>query len=156
MNANKKQQQQSPALVSASEEAQIRRVVLGTLNGSGKLPVGAIRYEQLDEGVSGMSMHVEQGAYKVKEYITGGYRAQLRFSLWYRIQPGDSSDERLRADEALDDLGEWACKLENLPELGGTLRAVQIVTNERAGAKGVWDNGDEDHRILLTLTYENI
>lgn len=140
--------------VSADEQEQIARTVIGWLNGSGAVPVRAIAYEMLDEGVSGIAMHLEGGAYKIREYITGGYQAQLRFSLHYRIQPGDSGDARLKADEALNALAAWACDAEHLPALGGGCRATKVENEDRARVVAAYDNGDEDHRTALRLTYE--
>lgn len=132
----------------------ITRTVIGWLNGSGAVPARAVAYEMLDEGVSGVAMHLEGGAYKTKEFITGGYQAQLRFSLHYRIQPGDSGDARLKADEALNALAAWACDTDHLPVLGGGCRATGVVTEDRARVVAAYDNGDEDHRTALRLTYE--
>lgn len=140
--------------VSADEQEQIARTVIEWLNGSGAVPVRAIAYEMLDEGVSGVAMHLEGGAYKTKEFITGGYQAQLRFSLHYRIQPGDSGDARLKADEALNALADWACDAAHLPALGGGCRATQMETEARARVVAAYENGDEDHRAALRLTYE--
>lgn len=144
----------APALVSASEEAQVARTVLQWLNSNPTLPVDAIRYELLDEGVTGISMHIEQGAYKTRQFIDGGYRAQLSFSLWYRVQPADSGDARLKADETLNAIADWACSRNNLPNLRGGCTAVRLETQRRAAVRNAWDNGDEDHSIQITLTYE--
>lgn len=141
-------------LVSADEETRITRTVIGWLNGSGAVPVRAVAYEMLDEGVSGVAMHLEGGAYKTKEFITGGYQAQLRFSLHYRIQPGDSGDARLKADEALNALADWACDAAHLPALGGGCRATRVETETRSMVTAAYENGDEDHRAALRLTYE--
>lgn len=149
---NKKQQQRTAALVSADEEQRLARTVLQWLNADEtRAPFG---YETLDEGVPGRSMHMEPGSFKTREFITGGYQAQLRFSLWSRIQPGESGDARLKADESLNAVADWACDAENLPTLGGGCKALYLETNERAAVKAAYDNGDEDHRILLTLHYE--
>lgn len=147
--------QRAAALVVSREEQAIARTVVAWLNTCPEIGLGedAIRYETLDEGSPGWSMHVEPGSRKTRQFITGGYEAQLKLSLWRRIQPGDSGDARLAADEALNALGDWASE-NGLPALGGGLRAKRVEINERGCAKAAYDNGDEDHRTLLTLIYE--
>lgn len=148
-NANK-----APALVSSQEEQQVARIVLQHINTCPSLPAGAVRYEHLGAGDHAMAFHTEQSAFKIERYIAGGYRAELRFSLYYRIQPGDSGLARIEADEALGVIGDWL--FENPPVLGGRLHTVRLEITRRAAAKTAWDNGDEDHTILLRLLYDFI
>lgn len=143
-------------MVPASEEDQIARTVREWLNTFEPLPAGAIRYVQLLSGVPGMTMRLEESTYKTSQYILGGYEAQMRFSINYRIQPGDSVEQRLTADETLNAIGDWACDPTNLLTLGERCRALKIVTDSRAKLSDEWDDGDEDHKIILTLTYEVI
>lgn len=144
------------ALVSASEENRIARTVLLWLNECPLLPEGAIRYENLRAGVPGMAMVLDRVTYISKRYILGGYLARFHFSLLYRIQPGDSGDKRLRADEALNAIGDWACAPEHLPDLGENCRAKMINTLYRSIVDAAWENGDEDHIITFTFIYEVI
>lgn len=143
-----------PALVSEAEERQVTRTLLTQLNTCPDLPAGAVRYEHLGAGEHAMAFHVEQSAYKIQRYLLGGYRAELRFSLYYRFQPRDSYLARIEADEALGSVGDWLSA--NPPELGGRCHTVRLEITRRAAAKTAWDNGDEDHTILLRLIYDVI
>lgn len=143
-------------LVPASEENRIARTVLLWLNECPLLPDGAIRYEALETGKPNMALHLAQGGYKTKEFIFGGYQAQLRFNLVYRVQPGASGNKRLRADEALDAIGDWASEPGHLPMLGEITRALRVAVEKRAAVSVAWNDGDEDHTITLNLTYEVI
>lgn len=142
----------APALVPSDEEHSVARTLLRQLNSYAQLPVDAVRYELLPAGEHTMAFHVEQSANKTQQYITGGYRAELRFSLYYRIQPGDSGLARIEADEALDALGDYLT--ENLPDLGERCHAKSLAVSRRASLSGEWDNGDEDHALTLRLVYE--
>ena len=143
-------------LVSASEEDDIARTVLAWLNGWTEKPAGAICYGLLPVGLPGMAFSLRQGTYQTRKYLLGGYEAQLRSRVRYRIQPGDSGNARLQADAALNALADWACDKANLPELGGGCTARRVVTDNRAATSDLWENGDEDHTVLLTLIYEKL
>ena len=149
-----KNRTKAQVLVSAGEESRIARTVLAWLNASGALPVQAIRYEMLETGVPNMAMSLTSGTYKTRQFVTGGYQAQMKFALLYRIQPGDSSDQRLKADEALNALGDWVCAPENLPGLGERCKVRSVVIERRALAVAAFDSGDEDHELALALNYE--
>lgn len=147
-------------LVSASEESGVRVAVIDWINGSGHLPEGlpggAIRYEVLEVGIPSMALSLTSGTYMTQQFILGGYEAAFRFTLVYRVQPGDSGKARLQADADLDTLAEWACAAGNLPELPGKCRPRKIKQDSRARLARAYDTGDEDHEIQLTLTYEVI
>lgn len=149
-----KNRTKSQVLVPAGEESRIARTVLAWLNASGALPVSAIRYEMLETGVPNMAMSLTSGTYKTRQFVTGGYQAQMKFALLYRIQPGDSGDQRLHGDETLNALGDWASDPANLPELGERCKARSVVIERRALAVAGFDTGDEDHEIALMLNYE--
>lgn len=142
-------------LVTAMEQDKISRILLYWLNEYPDLPA-SINYEFLSSGEPSMALSTIQGATKTKRYITGGYEAQYQFKVIYRAQPGDSNDGRLRADETLNDLGDWACTNPDLPDLGVGISCLRIETNARSSLFGRYENGDEDHQILMTMTYEVI
>lgn len=143
------------SLVSAEEESQISRTMLVWLNTFPDKPVTTINYEQLKSDVLGMALSTIQGTYKTKRYILGGYEAEYQFKVIYRVQPLNSNDKRLEADELLDALGEWAATAE-LPDLGGNRRARKIEPTTRSALFAAYENGDEDHQIFMKLTYEVI
>lgn len=148
--------QKPRSFVSTAEEEDVTRTVLSWLNSSPKLPAGAMRYMLLEAGTPNMALRISQSPYKAAEYITGGYRAQLNFSIVYRVQPGDSGNERLQADKALNSLAEWAADSANAPALGEKYSNVIVKQESRARLTAAWETGDEDHSVELNLTYEVI
>lgn len=144
----------APVAVPASEETSVLRKILVWLNTYPSLPAGALRYWQLISGVTSMALYLETAAYKVREYISGGYQAQMRLNVIYRIQPGDSGSARLTACEALNLLSDWATERTNYPVLGEDIVLQKIATESRAALLNEWEDGDEDYGTTLILTYE--
>ena len=144
----------APVAVPASEETSVLRKILVWLNAYPSLPAGALRYGQLISGVTSMALHLETAAYKVREYISGGYQAQMRLNLIYRVQPGESGNARLAACEALNLLSDWATERTNYPVLGEDIVLQKIATESRAALLNEWEDGDEDYGTTLILTYE--
>lgn len=142
------------SMVASTEQDQISRLLLVWLNQFPDKPVNRINYEFLDAGKPGMALSTIQGAYKTKRYILGGYEAQYQFKVIYRIQPGNSDDNRLKADELLNRLGDWASNQRDMPVLGAGIRGLRIEANTRSSMFARYENGDEDHQILMTMTYE--
>ncbi len=137
--------------VSNKETEQISRKVLSWLNKFPEKPV-KIDYEYLrDDGIS-MALSTIQGAYKTAQYITGGYKAQYQFKVAYRLQPSKNND-RLSADEILNALANWAA--DNPPDLGGP-RYIRVECDARASLFARYEDGSEDHQILMTMIYEVI
>ena len=99
-----------------------------------------------------MAMSTIQAAYILKKYILGGYKAEYQFKLIYRIKPGNSNDKRLKADELLDALGDWT--IGQRPDIGEGKTVVSVEPTTRSSLFAVYENGDEDHQILMKLTYE--
>lgn len=141
-------------LVEAEEEAQISRKVLVWLNTFPDKPVDFINYEYLKNDTVCMALSTIQGTYIVTRYILGGYVAEYQFKLIYRIRPGNSMDKRLKADELLDDLGDWASRRK--PDIGEGIRVIRTEPTTRSSLFAVYENGDEDHQIFMKLTYEVI
>lgn len=144
MDSNKK------VFVTAKEEADISRKVLIWANQFPGKPVD-INFECLAPDGEGLAISALQGAYIVRRYLYGGYRAEYDFKLIYRIK-GTGNDKRLQADELLNTFGDWASK--NKPNLN--VNVIRVEATTRAALFAVYENGDEDHQILLKLTYENV
>lgn len=143
------------SLVSASEQDQISRMMLSWINQFPNKPVPVINYEFLRDGKPGMALSTIQAAYKTKQYITGGYQAQYQFKVIYRVQPSTNND-RLIADETLNKLGDWMAIRADLPVLGGGIRSIRVDATTRSSLFARYENGDEDHQILMNMIYEVI
>lgn len=143
-------------LVSGAEEDKISRSMMAWINAYPDLPQSITRvdFEQLPADKPGMSLSVTQGTYITRAYITGGHEAQYEFTVLYRIKPGTSNDARLKADEALNAFGDWA--LNNWPDLGAGIRVTKLEITARAALLVPYENGSEDHQILMILNYEVI
>lgn len=139
-------------LVSATEEQNISRAVMAWINTYPDLPVSLINFEQLKADAVSMALSTIQGAYILQKYILGGHRGEYQFKLIYRIKPGASNDARLKADELLNAMGDWVA--ENYPNLGENVRVVRVEATTRSSLFAVYENGDEDHQILMRLIYE--
>ena len=137
-----------------AETGQISRTLLAWLNGYPDLPVEKINFEFLGEE-SGMSLSTIQGAYKIAQYITGGYTAEYQFKLIYRI-PAATNNARLSADEMLDTLAEWAATRADKPDISPGRIVTRIEINALSSLFARYENNSEDHQVLMTLTYEVI
>lgn len=144
------------AMVTASEQDQISRLLLSWLNEYPNKPVTVINYEFLEDDKPSMALSTIQGAYKTRRYITGGYEAAYEFKVIYRTQPGNSNNNRLKVDELLDSLADWSTSRADVPVLGEGIRFRRLETNSRSSLFARYENGDEDHQILMTMTYEVI
>lgn len=140
--------------VSMQETDRISRSVLSWLNQCPDLPVKKIDFEYLNTDAPGMALSTIQGAYKTREYITGDYLAQYQFKIIYRDQPGDSNNNRLKMDEVLNAIGNWAVANKGNLALGANLHVQEITCDALSSLFGRYENGDEDHQILMKLTYE--
>lgn len=114
---------------------------------------GKFLFETLKENKTCLALSTIQSAYKVLEYITGGYKAEYQFEIIYRVIPGTSTQKRLDADALLNKLGTWASR--NKPDLF-PLVSVRVEPTTQASMLFMYENGDEDHKILMKLTYEVI
>lgn len=145
-------------LVSAEEETDISRKVMIWVNTfeDDELPDGTINYDFLPADTAGMALSTIQGAYITRRYILGGHEAEYQFKIISRIMPGKgaSNDKRLKADALLNRLGDWAA--ENWPNLGENVRVRRVEPVSRAALYARYEDGTEDHQILMKLTYEVI
>lgn len=139
------------------EEDQISRNMVIWANTFPDLPDGlsgdiAINFEYLVADLPCMALSTIQSAYITKRYILGGYQAEYQFKLIYRIKPGKSIDKRLKADELLDKFGDWART--QRPYIGDNMRSLRVEATTRSSLFAIYENGDEDHQILMKMTYE--
>jgi hypothetical protein len=141
--------------VTTEEEDQVSRFILGYLNRFPDKPVDLIGFEYLKDDEPSMAISLIQGTDKTRSYITGGYEAQSQFKVIYRLQ-ATNNNARLGADELLNSLADWAVTNTSLIELGGNRAFRSLESNTRSALFGRYENGDEDHQILMTLTYEVI
>lgn len=142
-------------MASAAETESISRALFRWLNQWPDKPV-VINYERLPADGEGVALSTIQGAYKLKEYVRGGYLGQYQFKVVYRVQPGNSNNNRLSADETLDALGAWASKTRPFPDIGSGRRVTKIKINSLSSVFANYEDGSEDHQILMTLDYSSI
>lgn len=150
--------------VTAEEKDKISRNLLIWLNTFPDIPdavlagnpMTPINFEFLTDNMPCMALSTIQAPYIVKQYIYGGYRAEYQFKIIYRIIPGNTTgpDKRLKADELLDRFGDWSSR--EKPDLGPGIRALRVEATTRASKFAEYENGDEDHQILMKMTYEVI
>lgn len=140
--------------VPGAEEDKVTRALLSWLNEYPDKPE-TINFEYLEDDAPSMAMSLIQGVYKTRRYILGGYEAECQFKLIYRLQPSNNN-QRLAADETLNAIADWATTRPDGPEIGYGRKFRRMVSNTRAALFGRYENGDEDHQILMTMTYEVI
>lgn len=136
------------------EEDKVSRQLLIWLNTFPDIPVdvASIQYETLDTDKPGMALSTIQGTYIVERNIIGGYTAEYQFKLIYRLKPGRSMDTRLKADEILDRLGDWASA--QRPDIGEGLRVQDMEQTTRSSLFAALKDGWEDHQIFMRMTYQ--
>ena len=145
---------QTRELVPAADETRISRAMMAWINTYPDLPVSIVNFEQLKADASSMALSTIQAAYVVRRYLYGGYRGEYQFKIIYRIKPGASNDARLKADELLNAIGDWA--KDNDPNLGNDIRVMKLEATARSSLFAMYENGDEDHQILMRMIYEVI
>lgn len=147
------------ALVAASERDKIDRSVLIWLNDFPELPDNLSRDMVVPEShllpnTTGMALSGITTAYVNRWYILGGYEAEYNFKVIYRIIPGKSMDMSLEANELLNRLGDWA--IHNKPDLGEGIHVRKVTPTSQAELYAPYENGDEDHQIMMKIIYEVI
>lgn len=147
--------EQPKSFVSTTEGQRVSRGLLGWLNQYSDFPSGIrmIDFEYLDSDKPCIALSTIQGPYITKQYMGGDYMAEYQFKIIYRAQPGDSNNNRLKMDEDLDALGDWAMHKKEKPDIGTYKQVRKIICNARAALFGRYENGDEDHQILMTMSY---
>lgn len=141
-----------------NQEVLLERRLLNWINSFPELPEelaeNGILYGGLRGAAPEMALGFPQEETVKSRDITGGYKAECRFTITYRIRPGDSTDRRLQAEELLSRMGAWAQG--ERPALGTGIRVRRIEPVTRATLVKVYDNGEEEHQIILKITYEGV
>lgn len=143
-------------LVSSEEEQDISRKMMVWVNSfsDDDLPAATINYEFLAADSASVALSVIPGTYITQKYIFGGHEAEYQFKIIARIFPGSSNDKRLKADAVLNRFGDWA--MQNYPSLGDGIRVRRMDVSSRAAMFARYNDGTEDHQILMKMTYEVI
>ena len=118
------------------------------------MPTATINYEFLAADSASMALSTIQGAYITRKFILGGHEAEYQFKIIARIIPGSSNDKRLKCDAMLNRFGDWA--MQNYPDLGDSVIVQKVEPTSRAAMFARYEDGTEDHQILMKLTYEVI
>lgn len=137
--------------IPVANAGQIEDAVKAWLNSYESKPTN-IAYEFLRPDAISSSFSPLQAPYKIRQYITGGYKAQFQFRVIYRVEPATDA-ERIAAAEALNALGTWA--VENPPTLSDAVN-VKVEQYNTATIVAAYDDGSVDYALQLTLTYEVI
>lgn len=139
-------------LYSKQEQDDLNRKILVWLNTYPDKPVALIDYEsKLAADAPGMALSLIQNSYTPRYDILGNYDTDYQFKVIYRIKPGNSTDKRLKADEVLDAIGEWSRT--QFPDIGESRTVVSIEPVTRSALFAIYENGDEDHQIMMKMTY---
>jgi len=135
--------------VPISERSKVSRAVCIWLSTCQYVPFERVEYEYLEE--RGMTVSATITSYKTKQYIDGSYQAEFPFSLVYRDRP-NNADERMKMDEALMKIAEWAES--NDIELCGNMISQKVECTDSATMTARYEDGTEEHQITLKLIYE--
>ena len=155
-------------LVSAEEEQDISRKMMIWANSfsDDDIPAATINYEFLAADSASMALSTIQGAYITRKFILGGHEAEYQFKIIARIKPGDMlvltplsplflpSGEECLYIACEQDAGQTA--MQNPPDLGDGMRVRRMEAVSRSALFARYEDGTEDHQILMKLTYEVI
>ncbi len=113
-----------------------------------------VRYGALPPDRTALALRPVSDGARTRRDILGGLSAEYRFRLLYRMKPGGSDDKRLEAGALLRRFALWAS--DHLPALGEGFRAVRVEAMGGPEIEAAYENGDEDHGVLMKLTYERM
>ena len=139
----------APRIITPEAE-QVARAVRSWLNTDPDLPQEMVDVDFLGE-TEGLAIMTTQAAYKTRQYILGGYEAQYQFMIYYRTIP-TTANERLAADEVLNNLALWAEV--NTTILPAVCKNARVYRMTNAALLGTMDSGAEDHTIQMMIKYE--
>lgn len=140
------------ALLATAAAAAVQRTVRSWLNSCPARPIGlAFTFENLPENDAGLCFTTVQAPAYAARYITGGYRAEYKFRLIYRVLPSDDGD-MLDAVETLTAIGAW-CETAAAPEIAGAVNE-HVNRNTDAAILAAYEDGCSDYGLELTLTWE--
>lgn len=148
-----KNEEKPVVLAAAQEQDTIDRKMLVWANTFPDKPVATIIGSFMGTWAPAMEMRTIQAAKILKKYILSGYMGEYQFSVAYRINP-QTDAQRMAALELLNRFGDWAAS--EYPDIGEGLRVIQMEPAARAALLAAYDDGDEDYRILMKMTYERV
>lgn len=158
MNYRNEAQKKEALKLDETELSEVSRKMLIWFNSYPEKPVDTIKFEYLDLDSPCMALSTIQGTYVTETDILGAYEAEYQFKLIYRLKPGNSMDRRLKADELLNKIGEWAVwKVETAnepPLLGLNMQVLHIEPATLSSLFARYEDGYEDHQILMRMTYK--
>jgi hypothetical protein len=67
-----------------------------------------------------------------------------------------NDNERLEADELLNRLASWAESNPEKPQLEGRAKVISVLRDSSAAMFAAYEDGAQDHQILMNLIYEVI
>lgn len=139
-------------LLSAASAASVVRAVKTWLNTCTEIPTGmTVSFEDLAENKPGLCFSTEQAAVYAARYIGGGYRAEYRFRVIYRVLPSDDGDQ-MDAVELLTAICAW-CETAAPPDISDAVNE-KITRQSDAAVLAVWEDGCTDYGASLMLTWE--
>ena len=139
-------------LVEVSTALDAQRAVKTWLNTCTKLPTGmTVSFEDLPENDVGICFVTEQAPAYTARYIAGGYKAEYRFRIIYRVLPTDDGD-MLDAVETLAKIAEW-CTTATPPDVTNAINETITRTSDVA-VMNVYEDKTTDYSVSLTLTWE--
>lgn len=139
-------------LLNAASADSVVRSVKAWLNTCPDLPAGmSVSFEALVENDAGLCFSTEQAAVYAARYIGGGYRAEYRFRVIYRVLPSDDGDQ-MAAVEVLTAICGW-CETAAPPELADAVNE-KITRESDAAVLAVYEDGCTDYGASLMLTWE--
>ena len=120
-------------------------------NQSTPTAVSAVVFEALPANGAGLCFSTVQAPFYAARYIGGGYRAEYKFRLIYRVLPSDDSDI-LDAVEALATVAEW-CETAAPPDLTDAV-SERVSRASDAAILAAYEDGSNDYYNDLILTWE--
>lgn len=139
-------------LINAVSAASVVRAVRTWLNTCTEVPTGmTVSFEDLAENDAGICFSTEQAAVYAARYIGGGYRAEYRFRVIYRVLPSDDGDQ-LNAVEALTSICAW-CETAAPPTISGAVN-IKITRTSDVAVLSVYEDGCTDYGASLMLSWE--
>ena len=142
----------APTLLPTAAFVGAKRALKTWINTCPALPEGlTATYEDLPANEVGICVATMQAPAYLSRYIMGGYKAEYRFRVIYRVQPTDDGD-MLDAVETLDAIGGW-CETAAPPDLDGAVNEHVERTSDTT-ILAAYEDGSNDYSIDLTLTWE--
>ena len=150
---NENNRQRAPSLLPVAASTGVQRAVKIWLNTCTDIPadVGSVSFENLKENESGICIATMQTPFYAEKYTLGGYRAEYKFRIVYRVLPSDDSDI-LDAVEALETVAGW-CETADPPEMEGAVNE-RVSRASDVAILAAYEDGSNDYFIDLTLSWE--